>query len=362
MKKILFNIAAILLGCFMALVLLEVTFRFLPVMDAFRTQPVNAANRYVHYLENRDLIYSHGWNFSQRNRVHSNNYGYINDQDYTGAADNALISVIGDSFVEALMVPYRDTVQGRISASLGDKGRAYSFGISGAPLSQYLVFAELAKEEFNTDAMVFVVVINDFDQSLYKYKKAPMFSYFVEDKSGRSLTLRSFDFKPGHMRKLMRNSALVRYLFSNLQAHETLRRIVYKKRRFDYLADAVTDEDMRRVSDSRAAVDRFFELLPSLSGLPEGRILFVVDGLREGIYDDTRDFEKSYFNIMRDYFLSSARERSYETIDMQDVFLRDYRANGKRFEFDDDGHWNAYAHKLVFEEIQDSAVFSGLFK
>jgi hypothetical protein len=70
----------------------------------------------------------------------------VNDQNYDPSTDTPLMAVIGDSYVEALMVPYEQTIQGRLSQRVPSHNRVYSFAASGAALSQYLAYAMYAKD------------------------------------------------------------------------------------------------------------------------------------------------------------------------------------------------------------------------
>ena len=114
------------------------------------------------------------------------------------------------------MVRYADTLQGRLAKSLEGKLRVYSFAASGAPLSQYLIWARHAVKEYGAAALIINVVGNDFDESLAMYQTAPGFWYYVPD-ANQVLHLRLFEF-PSILRKLVRASALLRYLLINLKA------------------------------------------------------------------------------------------------------------------------------------------------
>lgn len=52
----------------------------------------------------------------------------------------ARIAIVGDSYVEALQVPHDHSMGEHLAALLGKDGpvEVYRFGISGAPLSQYM--------------------------------------------------------------------------------------------------------------------------------------------------------------------------------------------------------------------------------
>jgi hypothetical protein len=88
--------------------------------------PVTAADPVLHFTPNRPFTNSLGWNLHNVVRGRVNNAGFVNDQDY--ARDGPpLIAVIGDSFIEAQMVPYAETCRGGSRPRSQDKFRVYSF-------------------------------------------------------------------------------------------------------------------------------------------------------------------------------------------------------------------------------------------
>ena len=210
LKSILFPLISVLFCIFISIILLEVICRTLPICDSLATLPVNATNPIIRFKENRDIIWSYGANFSIITKKHINNYGFLNDQDYFQGDKSPLLAIIGDSYVEACQVENKNSMHGILSQKTIGKGRVYSFGASGSPLSTYLAYAKYAKKEFNPNAFVFIIVGNDFDESLTKYKSAPGFHYF-SDASGRLELVRK-DYQPSLIKRLLRHSALVRYL------------------------------------------------------------------------------------------------------------------------------------------------------
>src|ERR1700693_2535251 len=144
----------------------EVALRYLPVPTGILTVPTTSDNPVFHFTPNRDFVYSRDWDLALVNRGHINNAGFINDQDYHKQDAIPLLAIVGDSYIEAAMVPYRQTIQGRLAAKLKDSVQVYSSGSSGAPLSQYLVWARHAVQEYGAQALIINVVGNDFDESL----------------------------------------------------------------------------------------------------------------------------------------------------------------------------------------------------
>ena len=64
---------------------------------------------------------------------------------------------------------------------------------------------------------------------------------------------------------------------------------------------------------------------------------------------------------MRRYFMARAKALDYGAIDMDHHFLPENEANGTRFEFPTDGHWNAAAHGLAAKAVADTDLFKRNF-
>lgn len=363
-RRILFPGISILVGFVIAIVILEVVFRMLPVCEGVNLLPVNEQNPVPRFAENRDFTWSDDWKFSIISKKHSNNYGFLNDNDYHKEENTPLMAIIGDSYVEAPQLDNRSTVHGILSEKVPNKGRIYSFAMSRAPMSTYLAYAEYTRNEFSPNSMVFVIVGNDFDQSLSKYEMSPGFYYFFVD-DDQKLVLKRIDYYKPFSRRLFRKSALMRYIFFNLKLDwpNVKEKIFFRNDLRQYVGNTSSEASEERVSDSKKVVDEFLLQLPLRSGLDATHIMFIVDGMRPHIYSDhgLQDANGSYFDIMRKYFIFSARSKGYEVIDMQPIFIMKNRADGSRFEFETDAHWNALGHKIVADTIESSSVYLGTF-
>lgn len=366
-RHILFALISAAISVFSAAVVLELALRLFPVTASLNILPVSAQSPVYRAGENAPFVYSYGWNFDHLNSGRVNNAGFVNGQDYFVAGPRPLIAVIGDSMIEAAMVNYAETMHGRLAAAVSpDKGRVYSFAFSGAPLSQYLIWAAHARGAYRPGAMIFNVVGNDFDESLATYKQAPGFHYYAEGLDGE-LELRLVTYQPSMLRRIARHSVLMRYISLNLKALgalETFKQIMQgsgetPKSPALYFGNTLADAEPQRIARSMRGMQAFFRDLPAYSGLPPEKILFVIDAIREAVYDATLSgvTQKSYLGIMRNAFMHMARERGYGVIDLQDTFARDYIKNRTRFEFETDWHWNAYGHGVVAAEIRRSEWF-----
>src|SRR5947209_8462452 len=137
-RSLLVNLATVAASFGLTLLALEIGLRFLPVAWAPPVVPPTADNPIQRYAANTPFTWSLGWNFRVVTRKRTNAQGFVADGDYDAAATTPLIAVAGDSFIEALLVPDRESLTGRLQAMLGGRGRAYAFAQSGSPLSQYV--------------------------------------------------------------------------------------------------------------------------------------------------------------------------------------------------------------------------------
>ena len=337
--------------------------------DGARRMPVDEAHPVARYEPDRVFTWSWDWNFSIVNTVHVNNAGFHSDVDYEAGAPGPLLAVVGDSFVEALMVPYRRTCAGRLATALEPAARVYSFAMAGASLGQYLAYARYARDAFRPRAMVFVVVDNDYhddfrDRRLKRtYRMQSGFHHIAGHGDGR-LVLERTDFAPSLAYRLARRSALLRYLDQNLNVRLRLARF-RRTGSFGLPMSAGWQFDPARNDESRVArskrfVEAFFELLPEHSGLGPERIAFVVDGMRPVLYDDEAlDAARgSFADAARRRFLATARRLGYEALDLQPRQRAHYRKHRRRFEWPHDWHWNAPGHERCFDAVRSSALLS----
>lgn len=362
MTRTLQNIALVIASIAFVFFAFEIFFRFLPVNSGLALQPVSKSQPYLKASSNFNYVYSKGSAMQIPNKGRVNAQGFVHDEDYIFSPDKPLLAVFGDSYVEALMVPFKETITGILHENLASKGSAYSFAFSGAPLSQYLMWAEYAKNTYKPSAAIFVIISNDFDESLLKYKSMPGFHYLREING--TLSLERVDYSVSSFKRLARKSALLRYLFLNLQI-ENIPSFISNfftfrtsEKKFENNMPVVAP--LKKIEDSRRAINFFLEKVNFYTGLPNDKILFVVDGLRSQIYAGKED-TSSYAAQMFDFFIREAQEMGFSVVNMQQVFQDDYKINQKRFEFDVDYHWNSYGHEKAAGAVIKHPMFQALY-
>ena len=358
-KERVFALIGVLLGMLIGLAGLEIVMRFLPVHTGVRLAPVTRQAPVAHLQVDEPFTFSTGWSFKNVNRGRINNAGFVNDQDYRKQDAKPLLAVIGDSYIEARMIRYRETLQGRLAAALENDFRVYSFAASGAPMSEYLIWAQHAVRDYGARALVINIVLNDFDESYLAYRTSPVYWVYDAETDGR-LRLRFFEYRQSTLRAVLSRSALARYLMINLKLEYFIQALPLWHAPATQTAatgtqtGAGTSEDAEagRTRISLAVIDAFFRDLKAMVALSPDRILFLVDGFHYP--GAAASGAGSYVDRMRKAFLAKAAGMGYGVTDLDPLFFARYRKSGETFEVPDDGHWNAIGHQVAADAVLSS--------
>ena len=107
--------------------------------------------------------------------------------------------------------------------------------------------------------------------------------------------------------------------------------------------------DQERIAWSKRAVDQFLIDVSRITNDKEVILLFDAD--RNAIYTGKSDIN-SYPELMKNYLINKSKtQRNIRVLDLQPVFEKSYKTDGKRFEFEIDFHWNAHGHQVAAREL-----------
>src|SRR5207302_6777026 len=191
-------------------------------------------------------------------------------------------------YVEALMVPFRETLTGRLQEMLGNRGRAYAFAQSASPLSQYVAYAKHACAVYRPERLVVVVVDNDFDESIHAHRRRDGIHHlYPRPKGGFDYKLTPLD-PPGLAARWARQSALLLYLARNLGVAYVPERLGIARAQAEPVSPAPdvghTDADAARMAEGEEAIGWFLDALPRAACLEPGAIALVIDAARPHLY------------------------------------------------------------------------------
>ncbi len=362
-------LAVSLAVCFIALE--TVVFRWLLKPDD--VLPNVTLNTVVRYQPNTTAFFRHPDGRETRATVNANGWNSVLAKYAFLKNENQLrIAVVGDSYVHGAFVDVQDGFPEVLRTELqryGRKTQVLRFGMDGAPMSQYLHMVREEVIKYRPDIVVIPLIHNDFDES-YRFLKTRYASSFLKiriDDAGKVEEIPPADFQPG-IADVLRRSATFRYLYYETNLYLKLKSLV--SRYFwggdeDYSPEHIQSAvDIRKIKDHKRneqAARYVMSELKELAQLHGFKLLFVMDGVREAIYDEDKrldDYEVAKLNKMARKVTS---ELALPFLDLQDAFDNDYAKNSEYLEYDYDWHWNRRGNWLVGRTIAERLILDRYF-
>lgn len=286
---------------------------------------------------------STGWSLHNVRHGSTNNYGYIAPFDYH-PGQKALV-VIGDSYIEAQMNDYEQTVQGILGNRL--KYPVYSIGYSGFTLADYLAAAQFVSREFSPVAIV--ITLSDGD-ILDAVETSVEGAYYVDGLSqGNKLELKR-PFSSGQesrFRNISKYSATLRYLWLNLQVQQHLTPLQ------NWLTGGRRVKQAELTMTQKQKLADFLLSEFSKLSIPASRVVFVIDGDRTAVYSGNKSSRDPIYG----YFIKTAREMGFKVVDLEPVFRENYGNHGLKFDYSPrDKHWNFLGHNIVAQQVESVLI------
>lgn len=335
-------LAAACVGALAVVLVLELALRVLPTSTATRSG-YHIDPNILTYPPGHTFRTSFGWALERAQQHRANNLGFVSDHDFV--VDPRAVAVIGDSFVEASMLPPADRIGARFEAAL--EGRpVYAMGGPGSSLLDYVERVRLA-HRLGVRDIVIVVERGDIAQAVCgsgnvhavcidRATLAPRHERVEADESAAKAVLR--------------RSALAQYLFSQLKLSPQ----ALAARAASVFAGSAAP--VRPAELPEAATDAVLrEFFLRLAPYRDRRFVFVM-----GCDLPTLQAGRSIVHPpSRSKFMAQARAFGATVIDSEALFRDHLDRGGLSLQVSPrDGHWNRLANALVAE----AAIRSGIPK
>ena len=333
--------AAVVLG-----VAVEIALCVLPIVSGVHRQSPRpgAASSSARLLANHDYTWSMGWDLRHVVKGKTNAMGFIAPYDYV--TDRPAIALLGDSFVEAQMLAYDESLAGKLDARLTGGMHAFNFGLSGAALPHYLGMAREMGARFRFEGAVVVVTGYDYEEG-FETKEGV---YRWGDDPQRELITLVPATERGRLVSVVRELAIVRYVRANLK--------LSADKVFARHGETACHPRRLSATDTRRLADYVAELPPALH-LEPGRIVMVFNsGSNTDLYDrvDHARARKPACATLDSLALLElrrlARARGMHVIELDALLEPYYREHRRSLDFKPvDSHWNGTATALAAAEI-----------
>lgn len=327
--------------------LLELFFRFvIPASNPPRGYFDEETLIYRFMLGPSDGLFTIGALAQQRGRWHINNHGWNNPVDYYPEKSRPRVAVIGDSYIEAFQVDSDKSYPALINSAT-EEYDVYSFGISGAPLSQYLHMTRYVNRAFDPDVLVINLILNDFAESIYDGTAPHWLKLKVSGDSVMEVQPRKNPafIQYSKTKQILRHSALVRYLFFNLQMPGLMMRL---SARNDSIAEN-TDISLVQSRRNEIGTATRYVINQIKAESPGRRIIYVIDAPKQSIYAGKIPSEQVRY--IYSAVESGATESGSEFLNLWPAMQEEFQTNGKKFNSEYDGHWDEYGHAFVAHQV-----------
>lgn len=317
-------------GSLLALLVLELVFRALPVSTATRTG-YHIHPHILSYPPKHQFTTATGWDLKNAQSHKANNYGFLADRDFSYSP--IALGLVGDSFVEANMLRAEDRLASQLENLLGGQP-VYALGGPGSSLLDYAERIRFAHETFGIMQFVVVLERGDLKQSLCGsgHNHGPCLD---------PITLKqriALQPQAGWTKRLFRESALAQYLFSQLKINPEAG--IRKLKVMPPETRLPKTESLGGEAIAMAVTENFFQLIEAQAGI---KLTFLLDVDRPRLFDDSAQREPEI-----ELFKAYATSKGMRIISPLSAF-RDFRKNsGLILEVGPyDAHWNREAIKIL---------------
>jgi hypothetical protein len=250
--------------------------------------------------------------------------------------------MVGDSYIEAVMLRADERLQSALSRRLGEP--VVALGRAGSHLAQKLAVAQWGITEFRPRALVMNLSETDVSNSL----AAQAGDHYFDFRNGKCQLLRRDRPPDSAAVRLIKSTGMYRYLFANLKLSVSLQKL---RERLQPARDH--DAQPSEPADAGAGThtidlitDCFIEGVKAL-GLPKESMIFIAGGDLDFVYGTA---PRRTLDI--DVLVTRLRRMGYPVIDTDPVFRLDYTAHRIPLSFrPTDDHWNGRAMELIVDEL-----------
>jgi hypothetical protein len=295
-----------------------------------------------------------GWDLRNAQTLQANAQGFSARQDFV--PNPQAVALIGDSFVEASMLPADQRLDAQLEARLVGRP-VYAMGSPGSSLLDYGHRLRWAVSQFGVREAVIFMERLDVAQSRCGSGNVKSLCWRADEDRVVPVT----EPEPSPLKRVLRHSALAQYLLSQLRldARTLWANAVHQARpaqghevgqRRSAPPAPLSTQPLSEAE--RAEIDRIASLFfAQLEGLPV-RVVLVVDASRADLKrGDTGS------GVARDHFIGLARAHGLTVVDLAPVFAEHLRRSPLALEVGPyDGHLNGLGLALVAEATQQAMV------
>lgn len=339
-------------------VVLEMFFRF--VLPACETPKGHMDNEYR--VRNWDPDYrsegtfSYGRYCAGQFRWRINSAGWNSAFEYLPAEsrNQPLVAILGDSYLEGFYSDPDEHIDAILYELFEENVCFYTFGMSGAYLSQHVATCTYINDTYDPDIYVIFLNAKDVESSIQNLSGPHRYLHkIVKNEDGSySDVFPNLQARP-QLYDFVLRSSIIRYLRRNAQVlfaagdgvvDVNANMAVVDANQIDEYSD-IDSTDIETIETLESGA-RY--MLNSLAGF-EKHVIFVSDGPRNLLYAGALNVSLSADSrLIQELCLEYP---AITFIDLMPTFEENFLENGREFNFPDNSHWNTYGNEVIAEAL-----------
>jgi hypothetical protein len=284
-----------------------------------------------------------GWDLRNTQTLHSNNLGFAADRDFL--PDPNAVALIGDSYIEASMLPAPERPGAQLERLLGGQRPVYAMGSPGTSLLDYAERVRYARDRLKVRQVVLFVARGDLRQSACGSGQV------------NGPCLDAVTHRPGHDRRpppsaskrALRHSALAQYLVSQLKLSPADVFRLFSRRAAAPSRQQTPGAAARPgsgVSIEQAVWQAFVERLGPLG--PDFSVLIVVDGRHQHLDKPLSAADAAE----REVLVTGARALGADVVMAESAYAAHYAGSSRSLDVGPyDGHLNGTGVRVAMQAV-----------
>ena len=202
---------------------------------------------------------------------------------------------------------------------------------------------------YKPDVVIINLVGNDYDESRAdlsgRWGRKNSMLQLERNSNGDFREILPEQYAPSNIRLLLKKSAIARFLYFNTTL--ATRKISKLGNQNDQNYEQnVSLEILDFKEEINATVDYIFLEFLKLATNNDVRLLLSTDTIRRDIYQGKNPKNAKTYELI-EISREIANKYNIPLIDLTDSFVSNYQSEGKKFNFDIDGHWNQHGHLIA---------------
>jgi hypothetical protein len=334
------SLVVAILGALVVMLALEALLRLLPVPTATRSG---------YYVDPMILSYpphhrwqvATGWDLRNPQHMTANNFGFAAEHEFTAGSD--AVALVGDSYVEASMLPMSARPAAQLERALGGERKVYAMGGPGSSLLDYAERARFARSVLGLRDVVILVEAGDARQALCD--SGNVHAACLDRETFQPRTQRRPE--PDVVRRALSHSAVAQYFAGQLRVSPAL--LIKSTFRHQVPSDAPVAGQVTPVGRVPAvttlpfvdAVAQAFAERVARSG--SGRTVLVMDGRRS-----PKAALSPALAAERAQIMQSLARHGLLVVDLEPVFVEHAARSSRSLDVGPyDGHLNEWGARLA---------------